>query len=114
MKVELSIITDHQIHTICPYHKMVLIEGKRINGTQEIEFRHYNFYPAPIKDVDGPDRMKFEVMIVIIDGIKHDPKFIKTLAKNEGFDDLLDFHKYFWPLKNFKGHIIHYTDFRYK
>jgi len=113
MTAELSIVS--QLHSIRPWNVAYLDDGKRkVNGIQDIEFRHYNYYPAGMKEIEGPDRMKLEVMIVSIDGKKYDPKFIKTLAKNEGFDDLLEFHKYFWLLKNFKGKIIHYTDFRYK
>lgn len=114
MTSELSTRTLTQgIHRIW-VKNLIDTEEREATGVQEIEFRHYNYYPAGMMEVEGSERIKFEVMIVSIDGRKYDPKFIKTLAKNEGFDDLLDFHKYFWPLKNFKGKIIHYTDFRYR
>lgn len=116
MTGELITTSVRQIHSICPYNCVASIDNevKKVNGIQEIKFRHYNFYPAPMKEVEGPKRMKFEVMIVIIDGKKYGPEFIKTLCKNEGYDDLLDFHMHYWPMKNFKGQVIHYTDFRYK
>lgn len=92
-----------------------LIPGlQKVISIQEIKFRHYNYYPAPGKiPKTWEERMKLEVMIVTIDGKKFQPDFIKTLAINDGFSDLLDFHRWFWPLKNFEGKIIHWTDFKY-
>jgi hypothetical protein len=111
---------DHRQYPIlCQYcqgtGKGEPIEGlQKVISVQEIKFRHYNYYPEPGKiPKTWEERMKLEVMIVTIDGKKFEPSFINTLAINDGFSDILDFHKWFWPLKNFEGQIIHWTDFKY-
>ncbi len=102
-----------KIHTIVPRSRKKLLPDaseREVVSTQEIRFRHYNY----LNHEDGVERLRYELMIVSIDGKKYGPEFIKTLAKNEGFSDLLDFHRNFWPLKNMDGQILHYTNFRYK
>ena len=49
--------------------------------------------------------------LVIIDGREIWWDEVKTLAKNDGFDDVKDFYK--WFDKGFKGKIIHWTFLRY-
>ena len=88
---------------------------EKVVSVQDIKFRHYDWTPAGLHPkIRNVQRLKFELMIVTIDGKKFGPEFINTLAINDGFSDLLDFHKWFWPLKNFEGQIIHWTDFQYK
>lgn len=89
-----------------------LISVRKAVSVQTIKFRHYNYASSEYQLV-GAERVKFEMIIARIDGRKYPPIFINTLAVNEGFTDVLEFHRWFWPLKNFEGFIIHFTDFRY-
>ena len=70
--------------------------------TQTIEIRYDN------KDSDYP--------AVIIDGwthrVYHRPNKILQVAMNDGFKNLNDFFK--WFNSDFKGKIIHWTDFIYQ
>lgn len=51
---------------------------------------------------------------IVIDGeivLNRDSEHIEAIAKNDGFDSVEDFFK--WFDSDFQGRIIHWTDFRY-
>lgn len=52
-----------------------------------------------------------DIGTIFIDGKKLNQQEKELLAKNDGFDSLADFWK--WFKKDFQGQIIHWTDYRY-
>ncbi len=79
------------------YHQFTL--GQCIN-TQEIEIKYEKKLECPAIYIDGKRYAKD----------RFDPKY-ELLVKNDGFDDVHEFLR--WFDKDFKGQIIHWTDFRY-
>lgn len=56
-------------------------------------------------------------VILLIDGVSvvNSDDIIEQLYKNEGFKDRVEFFTdHHWFRKDFKGQIIHWTNFRYK
>lgn len=53
----------------------------------------------------------YKIFKVIVDGRALTSDEIDLLAKNDGFDSTHDFFR--WFSKNYKGKIIHWTDFKY-
>jgi len=79
-------------------------------GTQKIEIQYFDKYCSDLHYaviVDGFVR-KFEIFI---DGFPIGWEKIGQLIKNDGFDEKIDFFRFF--KKDFKGKIIHWTDLRY-
>ena len=81
----------------------------RYNGSQEIEFKWNTFLVGKVGQSHG--------VILLIDGVSvvNSDDIIEQLYKNEGFKDRVEFFTDpHWFKKDFKGQIIHWTDFRYK
>jgi len=77
-------------------------------SVQRIEILHYAFLEKqPAIEVIVDDNIKFTQRGNHI----YNSNFIKQLAKNDGFDSVEDFFK--WFSSDFQGKIIHWTDFRY-
>lgn len=91
-------------------------EGKCIS-TQKIEIIYNNPFRQNPKSScfivveDNGDEFKDMVVTVFVDGLPQARPYVMMLAKNDGFDSLEDFFK--WFNKDFKGKIIHWTDFKY-
>lgn len=67
-------------------------------STQEIEIQHKDFIDA-------------HAVSVLVDNVLLSREEFETLAKNDGFDSVEDFLK--WFSSDFSGKIIHWTDLRY-
>jgi hypothetical protein len=76
-------------------------------GTQETEIKHYYWKGNKVStDVIIDGRLVYHKGIIV-----SDPETIEQLAKNDGFDSVEDFFK--WFDSDFSGVIVHWTDFRY-
>ena len=75
------------------------------NDCVSVQSLHINYYDL------GSNLQKTEVIIdgKLVSGI-HD-ELLKKLAKNDGFDSVNDFFK--WFDSDFQGKIIHWTDYKY-
>jgi hypothetical protein len=89
--------------------KGLLDKTYRYNGSQKIEFKWQTFLEGKVGQSHG--------VILLIDGVSvvgYDD-IVEQLCKNEGFKDRVEFFQNpRWFKKDFKGQIIHWTDFRYK
>lgn len=81
----------------------------RYTGSQKIEFKWSIHLKGMVGESNG-------VMLFIDDvNVTNEDSIIEQLWRNEGFVDRVDFFTdKHWFKKNFKGQIIHWTDFRYK
>lgn len=68
-------------------------------STQRIKIEYDNIQPCG------------NVLSITVDDRSLTPEEIEMLAKNDGFDSVSDFLDFFD--KDFRGKIIHWTDFRY-
>lgn len=81
-------------------------------GVQKVEISWYTYHAKPL-EIMGLKGGTHREPIVIIDGQRYPGACsqIRDLAKNDGFDSLEDFYK--WFNKDWEGKIIHWTDYRY-
>ncbi len=77
-------------------------------GTQEIEFKWKSYNKGKVNESWGVQ--------VFIDGVDVTiGDIIDQLCNNDGFKDRKEFFEWdAWHKTNFKGKIIHWTNFRYK
>lgn len=85
-------------------------------STQRIEIEYLKerlIYSFPMLKTDSPSTGSQEIKYfrVQIDGRYVSYDTIKTISKNDGFDDL--YHFLLWFNKPFKGKIIHWTNLKY-
>lgn len=81
------------------------IEGlQRVVSVQEIEMEWFE---------NAKQKGSWIVKITIDGKFVHDPRETNRLAVNDGFASFLEFFDWF-SHKDFKGQIIHWTDYRYK
>lgn len=87
--------------------------GRKIHGATGVRTKNYNcFFEEVCKSTQNFEIVYDEdlVFIFINNVIAHQDQ-IEQLAKNDGFDSLEEFFK--WFNGDFKGKIIHWTDFKY-
>jgi hypothetical protein len=78
-------------------------------GTQKIEISHYHLFGVPCIQILIDGRLFYKKDNV--NKNETDRHRMKVLARNDGFDSIEDFFK--WFDTDFSGKIIHWTDFRY-
>lgn len=109
------ILKGTKIHTIREDKPNRWKEGNKIHFATGVRTKNYNQFGEAVctgtqkivikyrKTMDMPD--------IYIDGIDVWKTGITTLARNDGFENFMDFIK--WFNKDFEGKIIHWTDLRY-
>jgi len=127
-------ITQRKIHTIREDVHNRWKPGMKIHHAYGVRTKKYDcfaesdcvsvqsieIYQVSIDDVDASSYTKeyiknsnepFKIFEVYIDGRRLTGTEFETLAKNDGFDSVDDFFR--WFDKPFKGKIIHWTDYKY-
>jgi len=118
-----KIINGYKKHTMREDIHERWKQGRRINHCHGVRTKHFdNFYN---NDCTGTQKVTIihyphKASVYIDDRlvghwsktfeVTHYPK-LKQLAKNDGFDSVTDFFK--WFNENFTGKLIHWTDLRY-
>lgn len=110
-----KILDGTKIHTIREDPTDRWHKGRKIHSATGVRSKNYNcFY-----EDECVSTQKFEIKYdddgahILVDGMYLDPEYgePQELAWNDGFDSLEDFLK--WFDSDFKGKIIHWTDFKY-
>jgi hypothetical protein len=114
---------DIKIHTIREDKKKVWKKGRLIHFATGVRTKNYKCFKKGV--CTGTQKIEINYVEIIISkkmppGINKVVKVnnrilslkeIGLLAKNDGFDSVNDFFE--WFNEDFKGKIIHWTDFRY-
>ena len=106
-----------KIHTIREDKPNRWKKGNTIHFATGVRTKNYNqFHEGKCTSVQQikityPPTDTFSDIIIEIDGIILNMEAMQTLAYNDGFKHLLKFC--LWFSKDFKGKIIHWTDFEY-
>lgn len=115
-KFKEPILKGAKIHTIREDAHNRWKQGRKIHMATGVRTKNYNqFYEDVCKSIQGIEITRvsdyLNDTIVTVDGRKLNLSEIQQLAWNDGFENLIDF--WMWFNADFKGKIIHWTDFRY-
>lgn len=109
------ILSGRKIHTIREDKTNRWKPGNKIQMATGVRTKNYNcFKTAVCVSVQTIEIRNIfdDKNAVLIDGRKLTKEEIKTLAKNDGFDNVKDFWNWFF-MEDFIGKIIHWTYFKY-
>lgn len=114
---DLPIICAPKIHTIRADKKDRWKVGNKIHFVINNRTKNrFQFAPViPVKSIQKIEIVYWmgcgDYPAVVIDGQSLKNSDVETLAKNDGFDSVEDFFS--WFNSDFKGKIIHWTDYSY-
>lgn len=103
-----KILTGEKIHTIRDNPERWTI-GKKIHFATGVRTKNYNCFM--MGECIGLQSIKIKFPYVHISERKLTPKEVVLLARNDGFNSIVDF--WGWFNQEFNGIIIHWTDFLY-
>jgi len=110
------IISGSKIHTIREDKTNRWKAGNEIHFATGVRTKNYNQFHSgkcisiQTIEIKYPTEC-FNDAIIEIEGIKLSTEEMQKLAYNDGFKNLLDL--LFWFREDFKGKIIHWTDYKY-
>jgi uncharacterized protein YqfB (UPF0267 family) len=115
-KFKEPILKGTKIHTIREDAHNRWKIGMKMHMATGVRTKNYNqFQEMKCMSIQGIEITRvsdyLNDTIVTVDGRKLILSEIQQLAWNDGFENLIDF--WMWFDKDFKGKIIHWTDFRY-
>lgn len=106
-----KIISKQKIHTIREDTRMRWKEGAKIHFATGVRTCAYNqFYSGKVVKIQTIE-IHPEANHILIDGFELNYEQRLLLAKNDGFDSMVDFWR--WFNKPFTGRLISWTKFNY-
>ena len=112
-----KILDGTKIHTFREDKKNRWKKGNKIHGATGVRTKRYKqFFEDVCKSTQKivmkyVDKNEYVDLEITVDNYKLTPAEKAILAVNDGFETFDDFKK--WFDKDFKGKIIHWTDYRY-
>lgn len=116
-----KILSGEKIHTIREDPHGRWVPGRNIHFATGVRSKKYNCFKEAVCVSVQPILINYydignfiRRVEIVIDGemvLGRDSELIKQLAKNDGFNSVDDFFK--WFDVDFQGKIVHWTSFRY-